>query len=154
MRHRQTDSSNSSRSRGICCSFNGDVVRVERERVQRDGGRWGGRLRGAACYLGTPHTHPATHRSAPKGTLGAAATMAIGKEERAVWKMGVTCNKQKPNKNRSVTHPISPYGQIQSFNKWQLKIGNVSWNSQKSSTYKFRASVLVFFFVLVNCEIY
>jgi len=43
---RQTDSSNSSRLRGSCCSFNGDVVRVERESSERwrEVGGGGGRL--------------------------------------------------------------------------------------------------------------
>jgi len=46
--------------------------------------------------LGTPHTH----RSAPKGAAGAAAAMAIGREESAVWKMGVhpPATNKKPNK--------------------------------------------------------
>jgi hypothetical protein len=93
----------------------------ERERVQRDGGRWGGgRLWGAACYLGTPHTHPATHRSAPKGAAGAAAAMAIGREERAVWKMEVTCNKQKRNKTGLSRIHITLWP-VSSFKKWQVK---------------------------------
>jgi stage V sporulation protein SpoVS len=63
--------------------------------------------------LGTPHNH----RSAPKGAAGAAAAMAIGREERAVWKMGVTSNKQKTKQKQVSQSFISPYGQFQASTK-------------------------------------
>jgi hypothetical protein len=42
--------------------------------------------------------------------------MAIGREERAVWKMGVTCNKQKPNKTGLSRIHITLWP-VSSFNK-------------------------------------
>jgi hypothetical protein len=53
--------------------------------------------------------------------------MAIGKEERAVWKMGVTCNKQKPNK-KQVCHSshITLWPADSKLQQVTVKIGNVS----------------------------
>jgi len=75
--------------------------------------------------LGTPHTYPATHRSAPKGAAGAAAAMAIGREERAVWKMGSHLQQTKTKQNRSLTHP---YHLMASFKLQQVTVkrGKVS----------------------------